>query len=236
VRSNRAVPATVRMLMTPVGFLTTFILLARDQFKPREMAWILVKVFFGYARLCQSHYYRVPGANYERQILISWLRTYKPWRAHRLCKLQAAINNIARILHRRCMEPPSHVKSQLMCQSSPYFGPPVMVCLAAWNACIVGLLTFEACLRRSDEHSPHHIADLAAVQLLDQGTYDAARFSEFMGLAISLAISFWFSQARRAEPRPRRQPRSHHLITILASASICSRFRSRRSSISALSS
>ncbi|KAF2658753.1 hypothetical protein K491DRAFT_244882 [Lophiostoma macrostomum CBS 122681] len=30
-----------------LGFLTTFILLARGIFKPREMAWILVKVFFG---------------------------------------------------------------------------------------------------------------------------------------------------------------------------------------------
>ncbi|KAF2263356.1 hypothetical protein CC78DRAFT_465990 [Lojkania enalia] len=29
------------------GFLTTFTLLARDQFSPREMSWILVKVFFG---------------------------------------------------------------------------------------------------------------------------------------------------------------------------------------------
>ncbi|KAF2188231.1 hypothetical protein K469DRAFT_703705 [Zopfia rhizophila CBS 207.26] len=30
-----------------LGFLTTFTLLARDQFTPREMSWILVKVFFG---------------------------------------------------------------------------------------------------------------------------------------------------------------------------------------------
>lgn len=30
-----------------LGFLTTFIMLARDRFKPSEMAWILVKVFFG---------------------------------------------------------------------------------------------------------------------------------------------------------------------------------------------
>jgi len=30
-----------------VGFLTTFIMLARDQFTPGQMAWILIKVFFG---------------------------------------------------------------------------------------------------------------------------------------------------------------------------------------------
>ncbi|KAF2121480.1 hypothetical protein BDV96DRAFT_564336 [Lophiotrema nucula] len=30
-----------------LGFLTTFVLLARDQFTPREMSWILIKVFFG---------------------------------------------------------------------------------------------------------------------------------------------------------------------------------------------
>ncbi|KAF2829287.1 hypothetical protein CC86DRAFT_368328 [Ophiobolus disseminans] len=30
-----------------LGFLTTFVLLARDQFKPTEMSWILIKVFFG---------------------------------------------------------------------------------------------------------------------------------------------------------------------------------------------
>lgn len=30
-----------------LGFLTTFTLLARDQFTPSEMSWILVKVFFG---------------------------------------------------------------------------------------------------------------------------------------------------------------------------------------------
>lgn len=30
-----------------IGFLTTFIMLARDQFKPSEMGWILIKVFFG---------------------------------------------------------------------------------------------------------------------------------------------------------------------------------------------
>lgn len=30
-----------------IGFLTTFTLLARDQFTPSEMSWILVKVFFG---------------------------------------------------------------------------------------------------------------------------------------------------------------------------------------------
>jgi hypothetical protein len=29
------------------GFLTTFTLLARDNFSLREMSWILVKVFFG---------------------------------------------------------------------------------------------------------------------------------------------------------------------------------------------
>ncbi|KAF2129597.1 hypothetical protein P153DRAFT_366988 [Dothidotthia symphoricarpi CBS 119687] len=30
-----------------LGFLTTFVLLAREEFKPREMSWILIKVFFG---------------------------------------------------------------------------------------------------------------------------------------------------------------------------------------------
>ncbi|KAF2816252.1 uncharacterized protein BDZ99DRAFT_484915 [Mytilinidion resinicola] len=30
-----------------LGFLTTFTLLARDQIKPNEMSWILIKVFFG---------------------------------------------------------------------------------------------------------------------------------------------------------------------------------------------
>ncbi|KAF1846615.1 uncharacterized protein K460DRAFT_127029 [Cucurbitaria berberidis CBS 394.84] len=30
-----------------LGFLTTFVLLARDKFKPKEMSWILIKVFFG---------------------------------------------------------------------------------------------------------------------------------------------------------------------------------------------
>lgn len=35
-------------LLTPfAGFLTTFTLLARDNFTLREMSWILVKVFFG---------------------------------------------------------------------------------------------------------------------------------------------------------------------------------------------
>ncbi|KAF2744225.1 hypothetical protein M011DRAFT_193400 [Sporormia fimetaria CBS 119925] len=35
------------VLILYLGFLTTFILLARGVFTPREMAWILVKVFFG---------------------------------------------------------------------------------------------------------------------------------------------------------------------------------------------
>jgi hypothetical protein len=35
------------LLTVNEGFLTTFTLLARDNFTLREMSWILVKVFFG---------------------------------------------------------------------------------------------------------------------------------------------------------------------------------------------
>ncbi|UPX18983.1 uncharacterized protein EKO05_0009263 [Ascochyta rabiei] len=35
------------VLILYLGFLTTFVLLARDHFKPQEMSWILIKVFFG---------------------------------------------------------------------------------------------------------------------------------------------------------------------------------------------
>jgi len=35
------------VLILYLGFLTTFVLLARDSFKPQEMSWILIKVFFG---------------------------------------------------------------------------------------------------------------------------------------------------------------------------------------------
>ncbi|KAJ4989147.1 ion transporter [Stagonosporopsis vannaccii] len=50
-----------------LGFLTTFVLLARDQFKPREMSWILIKVFFGSSYLgfvaahtCSSPFFGPP--------------------------------------------------------------------------------------------------------------------------------------------------------------------------------
>ncbi|KAJ8116940.1 hypothetical protein OPT61_g1742 [Boeremia exigua] len=35
------------VLILYLGFLTTFVLLGRDHFKPQEMSWILIKVFFG---------------------------------------------------------------------------------------------------------------------------------------------------------------------------------------------
>ncbi|KAF3035197.1 hypothetical protein E8E12_001158 [Didymella heteroderae] len=35
------------VLILYLGFLTTFVLLARETFKPQEMSWILIKVFFG---------------------------------------------------------------------------------------------------------------------------------------------------------------------------------------------
>ncbi|KAF3003640.1 hypothetical protein E8E13_007883 [Curvularia kusanoi] len=35
------------VLILYLGFLTTFVMLARDKFKPQEMSWILIKVFFG---------------------------------------------------------------------------------------------------------------------------------------------------------------------------------------------